>query len=349
MRCRRIEQKEGFLSHPRVGIQIAASTPPGDLGAIAAEAEQLGYSEIWLAENYFELGGIASAGIVLSATERIPVGLGVVAGAVRHPGVTAMEFATLGRTYPGRFLGGLGHGAPGWVRQMGLEPDSPLRALREAVAATGELLSGEELTRDGEYFTFDRVRLDHVPDDAVPLYLGVHGPASLRLSGELADGTLLGWFSSPGYLEWAKQRIDEGRERGGRKDPHHLVALCLLSLSDDDGPDANRRLGKWAAPMLTQMAGSAQFTTSPEGAELAAFLEARETEEPADIPADLLSRFVAAGDSAGCAATIRDLLDAGAHRVVLVPNPAGFCTTAAMVDQIRAAAGLIERVGGGSH
>jgi len=83
--------------------------------------------------------------------------------------------------------------------------------------------------------------------------------------------------------------------------------------------------------------------------ELAAFLEARETEEPADIPADLLSRFVAAGDSAGCAATIRDLLDAGAHRVVLVPNPAGFCTTAAMVDQIRAAAGLIERVGGGSH
>ena len=29
------------------------------LGEVVAEAEQLGFSEIWLAEDYFELGGIA--------------------------------------------------------------------------------------------------------------------------------------------------------------------------------------------------------------------------------------------------------------------------------------------------
>ena len=333
------------MSSARVGIQIAASTPPADLSAIAAEAERLGYGEIWLAEDYFELGGIASAGIVLAATERIPVGLGIVAGGVRHPAVTAMEFATLGRAYPNRFLGGIGHGVPGWMHQMGLKPGSPIRALREAVAAIDELLGGEELTRTGEYFTFDGVQLDDVPDEPVPLYLGVHGPASLRLSGELADGTLLGWFSSPGYLAWAKERIDDGRRRADRSDPHQVVTLCLLSMSDADGPAATQHAGRWAAPMLTQMAGSAQFTTSAEGAELVKFLEARDAEEPADIPVDLLSRFVAAGDTAACAATIQSLLDAGADRVVLVPNPAGFRSTAAMVDQIHAAAGLIEMVG----
>ena len=334
------------MSVPRIGIQIAASTPPGELAAIAAQAEQLGYGEIWLAENYFELGGIASAGIALAATERIPVGLGVVAGGVRHPAVTAMEFATLGRAYPGRFMGGVGHGAPGWMRQMGLQPGSPIRALREAVAAIGELLGAEELTGNGEYFTFDGVRLDDVPDEPVPLYLGVHGPASLRLSGELAGGTLLGWFSSPGYLAWAKERIDDGRRRAGRSDPHQMVTLCLLSMSEADGTGATQHAGRWAAPMLAQMAGSAQFTTSAEGAALAKFLETRDAEDPADIPVDLLSRFVAAGDSATCAATIQSLLDAGTDRVVLVPNPAGFRSTNAMVDQIHAAAGLIELVGG---
>jgi alkanesulfonate monooxygenase SsuD/methylene tetrahydromethanopterin reductase-like flavin-dependent oxidoreductase (luciferase family) len=70
------------------------------------------------------------------------------------------------------------------------------------------------LNRDGEYFQFDRVRLTHPPGGPVPLYLGVHGPASLPLSGELADGTLLGWFSSPGYVAWARERINEGRARG---------------------------------------------------------------------------------------------------------------------------------------
>ena len=329
------------MSLARVGIQIGASTPPSELGGIAAEAEALGYGEIWLAEDYFELGGIASAGIALAATERIPVGLGIVAGVVRHPAVTAMEFATLGRAYPGRFLGGIGHGVPGWVRQMGIEPASPMRALREAVASTRILLDGEELTEAGEYFTFNDVRLDDVPDEPVPLYLGVHGPASLRLSGELADGTLLGWFSSPGYVAWARERIDEGRRRASRGDPHQLATLCLLSLSDDDGPSAGRALSRWATPMLTQMVGSAQFTTSPEGAELRAFLESQDAEEPADIPPDLLNRFVAAGDTASCATTIRGLLDGGADRVVLVPNPAGIRTTDEMVEQIRAAVELV--------
>lgn len=334
-------EPETLMSFPPIGIQIAASIPPGELAAIAAQAEQLGYGEIWLAENYFELGGIASAGIALAATERIPVGLGVVAGGVRHPAVTAMEFATLGRAYPGRFMGGVGHGAPGWVRQMGLEPASPLRSLRESGGATRDLLCGEELTRDGEYFTFDRVRLDHAPQPRVPLYLGVHGPASLRLSGELADGTLLGWFSSPGYVTWAGEQINEGRSRADRSDAHQLVALCVLSISETDGPAAVRDLGRWAAPMLAQMAGSTQLSTSPEGAELAAHLDSSKGGDPGDLPAELLGQFAAAGDTAACAATIRRLLSAGADRVILVPNPAGYRSTASMVQQIRAAADLV--------
>jgi alkanesulfonate monooxygenase SsuD/methylene tetrahydromethanopterin reductase-like flavin-dependent oxidoreductase (luciferase family) len=235
-----------------------------------------------------------------------------------------MEFATLAGVNPGRFMAGIGHGAQAWVQQMGLQPASPLRLLREATAAIRLLLDGAEISQDGEYFHFDRIRLLHPPDGPVPLYLGVHGPASLRLSGELADGTLLGWFSSPGYVAWARERIDEGRSRGRREDPHQLVVLCLLSLSEDEPVEAFRDLGRWAAPMLAGMVGSPQLEASPAGIELAAYFEQ-------------------GGPNAG-AATVDRLFASGADRVVLVPNPAGYRSTTSMLEQMRRASALI--VGG---
>lgn len=330
------------MSRPVIGIQIGATTPPAELGTVVAEAERLGYGEIWLAEDYFDLGGVASAATALSATDEIPVGLGVVAAAARHPAALAMEFATLGGMHPGRFMAGVGHGAPGWVRQMGLQPDSPLGQLREAAVAIRQLLHGAELTHRGDYFRFDRVRLSHLPNPPPPLYLGVHGPASLRLSGESADGTLLGWFSSPGYVAWARQRINEGRARAGRDDRHDLAVLCLLSISEEDPETARRDIGVWATPMLVAMTDSPQLRASPSRNELLTWIEREQPEQSAKaLPPDLLSSFVAAGDSRSCRNMIDRLLEAGADRVVLVPNPAGFRSTTAMVEQMRAAAALL--------
>ena len=50
---------------------------------------------------------------------------------------------------------------------------------------------------------------------------------------------------------------------------------------------------------------------------------------------------MAAGNSADCAAMIERLRDAGADRVVLVPNPAAVRSTTEMLDQIRRAASLL--------
>jgi alkanesulfonate monooxygenase SsuD/methylene tetrahydromethanopterin reductase-like flavin-dependent oxidoreductase (luciferase family) len=330
-----------------IGVQIGATTSPAELSAVVAEAERLGYGEIWLAEDYFDLGGIASAATALGATDNVPIGLGVVAAPARHPAATAMEFATLGGVHPGRFMAGVGHGAPEWVRQMGLLPASPLTLLRESAGAIRQLLDGAELSFDGDYFGFDRVRLTHTPGTPIPLYLGVHGPASLRLSGELADGTLLGWFSSPSYVSWARERIDEGRGRVGRIDVHELVALCLLSVSEDDPDTACRDIGVWASPMLKAMTESPQLKASPVRSDLLALIERGQQETPTEpLPTDLLTEFVAAGDLASCRTMVDRLLEAGADRVVLVPNPAGLRSTSSMVEQMRAAALLI---GGGSH
>jgi 5,10-methylenetetrahydromethanopterin reductase len=330
------------MTSRQVGIQVGASTSPATLGPVVAEAERLGYGEIWLAEDYFELGGIASAAMALAATEEIRIGLGVVAAAARHPAVTAMEFATLAAAYPGRFMAGLGHGSPGWVRQMGLQAASPLRSLREATGAVRGLLDGAEVTNDGDYFQLSRIRLAHPAGGPVPLYMGVHGPASLRLSGELADGTLLGWFSSPAYVTWARERVDEGRTNAGRTDPHELVVLCVLAVSEDDPRDARLQVGEWARPMLASMAESPQVAVSPLRDDLATLLDGDQREPGGGLPARVLDEFLAAGDIQMCKTMIDRLLGAGADRVVLVPNPAGLCSTESMVEQMRTAAQLAQ-------
>jgi alkanesulfonate monooxygenase SsuD/methylene tetrahydromethanopterin reductase-like flavin-dependent oxidoreductase (luciferase family) len=330
------------LDPRRIGVQLAGSTPPAELARIAADAESLGYAEIWIAEDYFELGGMASCAVVLSATQRIPVGLGVVAAVARHPAVTAMELATLAGAYPERLIAGLGHGGTGWVRQMGLQPASLLRSLREAATGVRRLLDGQVLDEAGETFRLDGIGLRHVPAHRVPLYFGVVGPRSLTLSGELADGTLLGWLSSPGYVAWARERIDEGRRAASRTEAHAVATLCVLAISEDDPRSARRDAARWAIPQLSAMAAAPESRATEAGRELAAFFSSAPADAAAtQLPDALLDEFLAAGDARGCAAFVRRLLDAGADRVILMTNPASMRTTASMVEQIRAAATLL--------
>jgi alkanesulfonate monooxygenase SsuD/methylene tetrahydromethanopterin reductase-like flavin-dependent oxidoreductase (luciferase family) len=322
----------------RVGIQVAATTPPARLPSVVAEVERLGYAEVWLAEDYFELGGIASVTAALAATDEIPVGLGVLSARVRHPAVTAMELATVAELYPGRFMAGLGHGVPSWTSQMGLRPRSLVRSLREAAMGVRRLLEGEELTETGEYHTFDEVRLLHPPVEHVPIYFGVHGPRSLTLAGELADGTLLGWFSSPDYVGWASERIEEGRVNVGRTDAHAVVALAVCSLDDADPDGARAELRAWASDFLKAQAGLPETNATAAGRRLEVAIEAA---GDGVLPDDVIADFMAAGSVADCRRFVERLLDAGADRVVLVPNPAGQRPLEAMVEQIRRGAELL--------
>ena len=240
-------------------------------------------------------------------------------------------------------MGGLGHGAPNWIEQMGLKPESSMGLLREVTEAVRQLLAGEKVGRHGDYFEYNDISLDHPPATEVPLYYGVQGPASMRLSGELADGTLLGWFSSPGSVAWARALIDEGRDRGSRQDPHRVAVLCLLSMSTDDPDGAGRNLARWGAGMLAGVSGAPSQRSTQEGDELRSAVATHGKEGLGDaLPLSLLRKFVATGTPDDCAATVTRLLEAGADTVVLVPNPAGYRGTADMVTQMELGQALLD-------
>jgi len=225
-------------SEHTIGVVLGSAIAPELVRSASVTAEQCGFDEIWLAEDYFFTGGIAGASLALAATSQIRVGLGVVSAMARHPALLAMEITTMSRANGDRLVAGIGLGVPAWLKQMGLYPASPLKAMRECVTAVKALLAAETLQRDGGVYTFEGVTLTYPGMGArTPIRMGVSGPAMLRLSGEIADGSVLSVAASHEYVRWARDRVDEGRERGNRHDPHPITVFAIYAV-DEDGDAA---------------------------------------------------------------------------------------------------------------
>jgi len=206
-----------------LGAACIPQVPPERLREVARVADDAGLDELWLWEDCFWGGGVSTASAVLAWTSRLRVGIGVLPVPLRNVALTAMEAATLHRLFPGRVTVGVGHGVQDWMGQVGARAGSPLTLLREHLAALRGLLGGERLTVHGRYVHLDGVGLGWPPSSAPAVYSAAAGPRTLRLSGELADGTVLDSATTPGQLRAARELIDEGRAAAGRTDPHSLV------------------------------------------------------------------------------------------------------------------------------
>ncbi|MFF0159100.1 LLM class flavin-dependent oxidoreductase [Streptomyces sp. NPDC005263] len=276
-----------------LGAVFRPQLPPEDLRSVARLADDVGLEELWLWEDCFREGGISTAAAALAWTERVRIGVGLLPVPLRNVAVTAMEAATLHRMFPDRAILTVGHGVQDWMGQVGARAESPLTLLREHLVALRALLHGERVTTDGRYVMLDDVALDWPParDGAIQVLAGATGPRTLRLAGEVADGTLLTASTPPDGVRRARALIDEGRAAAGGSDPHKLVVYLLAAT----GPDAAARL-------------RAELTD----------------EGLASVP-DL----GVAGDAGAVAKAVQRLVEAGADTVVLQPtgdepDPAGF-------------------------
>src|SRR3954471_19942134 len=283
-----------------LGVVFRPQLPPERLRGVVRAAEESGLEELWLWEDCFFESGIATTAAALAWTERLRVGIGILPLPLRNVAMTAMEAATLERLFPGRMIFGVGHGAQEWMGQVGVRPDSPLTSMREHLLALKALFTGERVTTSDRYVHLDGVALDWPPAAAPRIYVGATRPRSLRLSGELADGTVIDQANNADAVRRARALIDEGREAAGRTDPHPLVVYLHAAT----GPGAAERLR----------------------AELAAWGQ------------EAVPDLGVAGDAGAVAEAVGKLADAGADSVILThtadePDIEGFVRFTA--EQVR--------------
>src|SRR5690554_8130443 len=103
----------------QIGVMYRREQNPSGLMQAARRAEELGFDEFWIVEDCFYMGGISQTAIALAATEKIKVGIGINPSVAHNAAILAMEYSTLERAFPGRLIGGLGHGVDIWMKQIG--------------------------------------------------------------------------------------------------------------------------------------------------------------------------------------------------------------------------------------
>lgn len=190
------------------------------------------FDEIWIVEDVPYAGGISQVSAVLDNTENVMVGHGIAPAPFRNPVALAMEWATLERRFPGRLRCGLGHGVQSWMRDIGEAVDSPLAMLEETHQVVAELLAGGTPELEGRYRQMSGWSLEFPPAEAPGIALGVVGPKSLRLSGRIAGGTILGEGHDRAGVRAARELIDAGRREAGRTDHHHLTVFVSFFVGE---------------------------------------------------------------------------------------------------------------------
>lgn len=300
-----------------IGLVLGSHMPPERIPGSARLAEELGFGELWFSEDCFFGGAMAGITSALDATQTLPVGLGIASAMTRHPALHAMELATMSRLHPGRVMAGVGLGVPVWLDQMGLRPASPLSAVRECVGSLRSLLDGETVSAVGRTFTFDQVELTHKPNERIPIYVGVVNEKGLRLSGELADGTVLSVLAGTSYVRWAREIVSEAAASAGRDPSDHRIVTYALCSVDPDGDRAREAVRDVVSFYLEAMPDNALSQVYGIQAELAELLSGGGERLSREIPDRWVDDLAVAGDPEECAARLRALLDAGSDSIGL--------------------------------
>jgi alkanesulfonate monooxygenase SsuD/methylene tetrahydromethanopterin reductase-like flavin-dependent oxidoreductase (luciferase family) len=304
-----------------VGVFLHGTTPAAEVADMCRLVEDLGYGEIWIAEDCYMLAGFATSAIALQATKDIRVGLGCVASVTRHPAITAMEAATLANAFPGRFTTSIGHGPDVWTKQMGIYPGSILGAMRECIGGLRRLFDGETVEAHGKHFTLDKIGLLN-PPKGLPILVAAVGPKSIALAGEIADGLVVSVLAGPKYVAHAHERLSQEMARAGRESAFQLPVYALASISRDR--QAARAAARATVAFYLEIMGKSLMTgvydVNDELGEMLARGGGGVVEK--EMPDEWLDWLAICGEPDECAEKIQALLDAGASSVGLSFIPA---------------------------
>lgn len=318
-----------------IGIMFRCLNSPESLIPFVQRAETAGFDEVWIVEDCFFAGGIASTAVTLAKTEHIRVGLGIMPAVARNPAFAAMEIAALARLFPGRLLPGFGHGVGDWMRQIGAFPASQLAALGEVTETVRALLAGKMVDFQGQHVHLSDVQLEFPLETPPPVSLGVRGPKSLQLSGRVSDGTILAEHASAPYVAWALEQIRIGQAEGGRENEPHRVTVYTYCALDADHQTALDKLRPRLARAIAS--GSLSAYLEPLGIQDEAsrlVADKGTTWLEKHLPDAWITQLAVAGTPAECRDGVRKLAAAGANSVVLVPVEDDFQTLTTLSDTL---------------
>ncbi|MDV3130330.1 LLM class F420-dependent oxidoreductase [Mycobacterium sp. 21AC1] len=214
-------------------LNPSAANVVDDAIAQAQRAYTAGVRQIWLAQR-FDVDAIALAGLIGAAVPGLGVGTSVVPINPRHPLLVASAAQTAQAAAHGSFSLGLGLGshAPEH-RAFGTLWRNPVGRLREHLQVLRAIFDDGAVDFHGDEFTVSPEWPVQVPGGTpIPVYVAAMGPKALRVTGELADGTLP-YLAGPRTVgEFIVPTINDAAAAAGRGQPR-VIAMVPALVTDD--------------------------------------------------------------------------------------------------------------------
>jgi 5,10-methylenetetrahydromethanopterin reductase len=280
--------------------------------------EDSGYARIWTPNQHEMLvDPISTLAVCAEKTESLELGVQVLNPITVHPTVIANQMATLNQLADGRITLGIGAGH-NTLGSLDLDP-ARLRELHEAIDTIKALVNGEAVSFNGPSF---ELGIDSQPVDVLT---GSTGPKSLRMSGEAADGVILGTGGTPEFLQdYALENLQTGLDRSGRSLDEFTVSMDLAACVADTKEEAREQI-KYAAVSNSTIAFNATLEGIPESLrrEVEEFMESEAGAQSPDRLSDelldyIMERHAVAGTPEDCQHRLRELADVGVNEVALL-------------------------------
>lgn len=222
-----------------LGLNIDAEFD--DQIALAVRAEDAGFDGIW-STHYYNSPFIPLAAIARE-TKSIGIGTNIAYAFTRSPMETALSALDLDALSGGRFILGL---APAFrtinERWYGVTHGRPAPHIRECIqvarAVIEEASKGKPVRFEGDYYDINIDgwrRVQKMPRDRIPIYVGAMQEGMCRTAGDVADGLMPHSICSPAWIkEVMLPNVNKGLARSGRKREEFDFCACVSVAVTND-------------------------------------------------------------------------------------------------------------------
>src|SRR5882762_9999195 len=234
----------------KLGLQTSIGSGLDARLALIREAEEIGYTSLWIAEVAGPDAFVSLTALALN-TKKAELATGVIPIQIRTPGAMAMGLLTINELSGGRAIAGLGVSSPVIVeRWHGASYRKPVTAMRDCVTIMRQLFTDGRSKFEGEVYKSDfRLGMRATAPRPPKIYLAGLNAPMLRLAGEVADGVLAN-YSPPSAVAAMRKHIDEGAKAAGR-DPAAIdlgiyIRMCITEEEDKAIDSFRRELAGYA-------------------------------------------------------------------------------------------------------
>ncbi|MBV27705.1 MAG: LLM class F420-dependent oxidoreductase [Gammaproteobacteria bacterium] len=217
----------------RIGAMIGADGTKesiDDVVQLGKDIEAAGLDHVWIA-NIFSFDAITTLALIGRETSRVRLGTAVTPTYPRHPGALAQQALTTAAASNNRFTLGIGLSHQVVIEHMfGMSYDKPTKHMREYLQVLMPLLRGETASFQGEQYKVQGLTLDIPGVTDLPVVVAALGPAMIKLTAELADGTNT-WMVGPKTME---EHIIPSFQTAGKADPAVVAGMPIVLTTNVD-------------------------------------------------------------------------------------------------------------------